>query len=236
MSRAAEPALEARRVSRTYGAGSGAVRALQDVSIRVEAQEYVALMGRSGSGKSTFLNIAGLLDRPDSGEIRISGLETTALSRSEAARLRNRLIGFVFQQYMLLPRLTALENVELPLLYADLRVRERRARASEALARVGLLDRADHRPSELSGGQQQRVALARAVVTRPRLLLADEPTGALDEASSRLILDDFDRLRRESGAAIVLVTHDPLVASRAQRVVRFIDGRAAPPAAEPQPS
>lgn len=201
-------------------AGEEVLRVLHDVDFEVEKGEFVSIVGPSGSGKSTLMNIIGLLDRPDSGEYRLLDQDVAGLSARELARLRNRTIGFVFQQFHLLPRTTAIENVELPLVYAD--SVETNGRAIEALCRVGLEDRLTHYPSELSGGQQQRVAIARALVNSPDVILADEPTGNLDQDTGREIMDLFRELNR-SGTTVVLITHDSELARKTSRVVR-IDG------------
>jgi putative ABC transport system ATP-binding protein len=210
-------------VAKTYRTGSVDVHALRALSLVIERGEMVCVMGSSGSGKSTMLNVLGTLDRPTAGEYVLDGEPTASLDDEELAGLRNRKIGFVFQSFHLLPRLDAQANVELPLVYAGVPLRERRERARAALSRVGLDHRADHRPNQLSGGQQQRVAIARALVNRPRLLLADEPTGALDSETSRQVMELFAELHRE-GMTIVLVTHDPAIGAWAPRVVRFADG------------
>jgi ABC-type lipoprotein export system ATPase subunit len=218
-----QPLIELRDVSRTYRRPTGeTVPALREVSLRVERGEFVAIVGASGSGKSTLMNILGLLDRPEGGTYRLDGQDAGALGADAQARTRNRKIGFVFQSFHLLPRTSALENVELPLLYSE---REDLAGLGEkALARVGLADRMRHTPGELSGGQQQRVAIARALVNDPELVLADEPTGNLDTTAAGEILDLFAQLNRE-GRTVVLITHDPAMAARSQRVVRLTDGR-----------
>ena len=210
-----------RGVSRTYGREGGDVHALRDVSLDIGAGEFVAIVGPSGSGKSTLMNILGLLDRPDRGEYLLGDAATQDLSPDALAKLRNERLGFVFQSFQLLPRATAVENVELPLLYADGPVPRGAGRA--ALARVSLSDRADHLPGELSGGQQQRVAIARALVRSPGVLLADEPTGNLDSQSSAEILGIFHALHA-AGTTIVMITHDPEIARHAPRVVRIVDG------------
>jgi putative ABC transport system ATP-binding protein len=210
-------------VEKTYRMGEVEVSALRGVSLDLEHGEMVAIMGASGSGKSTTLNVIGTLDRPTSGRYFLDGEPVEALDEVDLADLRNRKIGFVFQSFHLLPRLTALANVELPMVYAGVSGRERRDRARAALTRVGLEDREDHLPSQLSGGQQQRVAIARAIVNDPLLLLADEPTGALDSATTRQVMDLFCRLD-EQGITVVLVTHDAAIAGYASRVVTFADG------------
>ncbi|WP_206352159.1 ABC transporter ATP-binding protein [Tautonia rosea] len=202
--------------------GAEKVRALDGVDLRIDANEFVAIMGPSGSGKSTLMNIVGLLDVPTSGQYWLAGRDVARLSQSEQARERGRRIGFVFQTFELLPRQTALRNVELPLVYSG--VRDCRARAEEALRQVGLADRMEHRPNQMSGGQRQRVAIARALVQKPALILADEPTGNLDTRTSGEILDLFDDLHAK-GQTIVLVTHEPDIAARCRRVVRLRDGR-----------
>jgi putative ABC transport system ATP-binding protein len=217
--------IETRDLGRVYDLDAGRVVALDRVSLDIEAGDFVAVMGPSGSGKSTFMNLIGCLDRPTGGRYRLAGTAVESLDADGLARLRNREIGFVFQQFNLLPRVDALANVELPMIYAGFDRRTRRERAMQALARVGLGDRAHHRPMQLSGGQQQRVAIARALVNGPSLLLADEPTGALDSRTAAEILGLFQELNRE-GATIVLVTHDAEVGRHARRLVRFKDGQA----------
>jgi len=221
---AAPPVVELLGVSRVYVTGDTKLRALDDVTFRVQPGEYVAIMGTSGSGKSTMMNLVGLLDRPTTGTVSLDGQSVSGLSDRALSKMRNQKLGFVFQSFHLLPRLTALENVEVPMTYAGVPARERRVRALEALGNVGLKDRVHHNPTQLSGGQQQRVAIARALVNRPRLLLADEPTGALDTETTGQILDMLDTLHRE-GLTITLVTHEPEVALRAKRVVSMRDGR-----------
>jgi putative ABC transport system ATP-binding protein len=218
------PLLDARDLHRVYRAGDVEVRALAGVTLAVEAGESLAIVGASGSGKSTLMNVLGCLDRPTSGSYRLAGEEVTRLDRNRLAEIRNRTIGFVFQSFNLLPRTSALENVELPLSYAGLPAGERRRRAGLALERVGLGDRRRHTPSQLSGGQQQRVAIARALVTEPRVLLADEPTGNLDSRTGAEILAILDALVA-GGITVVLVTHEPDVAAHAARVVEMRDGR-----------
>jgi putative ABC transport system ATP-binding protein len=209
---------------KVYRIGDNLIRALAGVSVDVARGEYVAVMGPSGSGKSTFMNVVGCLDRPTSGAYRLADQEVSALSADELAVARNRNIGFVFQSFNLLARTSALENVELPLVYAGVPARERRERALEMLSRVGLGERAGHLPQQLSGGQQQRVAIARALVTRPALILADEPTGALDSRTTLEIMALFQELNRQ-GMTVIVVTHEPDVARFARRVLRFLDGR-----------
>jgi putative ABC transport system ATP-binding protein len=217
--------IEMRDVGKTYATGPVEVEALRGVSITIGDGEFVAVAGPSGSGKSTLMHILGCLDVPTSGSYRLAGGDVGTLPEAHLANIRNRRIGFVFQQFNLLPRMTALRNVELPLVYAGLGRHERRERAAAALARVGLADRVEHRPGELSGGQQQRVAVARALVTDPALILADEPTGNLDSASSADVLALFTELHA-AGRTIVLITHERDIAARAQRTVLMHDGTA----------
>ena len=211
-------------VSKTYGKDSLIVKALDDVSIEIYRGDYVAVMGASGSGKSTAMNILGCLDRPSSGKYKLNGYSVENLSDDELAELRNQKLGFVFQQFHLLMDATALENVMLPMIYAGINSTDREKRAKEALQRVGLDKRINNKPNQLSGGQQQRVAIARAIINKPSLLLADEPTGALDSQTTEDVLDLFDKLH-QSGITIVLVTHENEVASRAQKIARFKDGK-----------
>ena len=217
------PVLSMRDIRKTYRTGSLEVEALRGVSLRIEQGEYVAIMGPSGSGKSTLMHILGCLDNPSEGSYELDGTDVSAMDEAELAQVRNHKIGFVFQQFNLLPSLDALRNVELPLCYAGLDRSERQRRAVNALERVGLGDRLEHRPGELSGGQQQRVAVARALVTEPALLLADEPTGNLDSRSSADVLSLFGELH-ESGRTIVLITHEAEVAAAAGRTIRIRDG------------
>jgi putative ABC transport system ATP-binding protein len=210
-------------VTKVHRTGDVTVEALRGVSFRVEAGEFVAIMGPSGSGKTTLLGILGCLDRPTTGSYRLVGQEMSELSETRRAHVRGERIGFVFQAYNLIPRSTAFKNVELPLVYAGIRAHERRDRALEALAAVGLAERAEHVPSRLSGGEQQRVAIARALVVRPSVVLADEPTGNLDSGSAGEVLAILDRVNRE-GATIVMVTHSRKVAERASRIIRVADG------------
>jgi ABC-type lipoprotein export system ATPase subunit len=216
--------LDARQICRTYGLASSEVTALYPTNLLIGAGEYVAIAGPSGSGKSTLMNILGLLDRPSGGELRIDGANTSNLSEDGLAKARSRWIGFVFQSYQLLPRLTAYDNVALPLLYAGESKSKRVALVERALDEVGLLHKAGRYPNALSGGEQQRVAIARAVVREPPLVLADEPTGALDSASGRLVLDLLARLNGR-GCTVILVTHDLAVAREAARVITVHDGR-----------
>ncbi|QRN99027.1 ABC transporter ATP-binding protein [Archangium violaceum] len=218
------PLIALRGVSKIYKTGDVEVAALRGVDFDVEAGEFVAIMGSSGSGKSTLMNILGCLDRPTAGQYLLDGQDVSRLDRSGLALVRNRTLGFVFQSFNLLARTTALENVELPMLYAGVPARERRRRSREALERVGLGARLDHHPRQLSGGQQQRVAIARALVSRPRVILADEPTGNLDSRTSIEVMALFQELRQE-GITLVLVTHEPDIAGYAGRVVVVKDGR-----------
>jgi putative ABC transport system ATP-binding protein len=225
-------------VHKYYQMGETRVHALRGVSAEVRRGEFVAIMGASGSGKSTFMNIVGCLDSPSSGRYLLEGADVSTLTKRELAAIRNRQIGFVFQGFNLLARTTALENTELPALYARVNKEERHRRATDALAMVGLADRADHFPSQLSGGQQQRVAIARALVNKPAILLADEPTGNLDSRTAVEVMEIFQRLNEERGLTIVLVTHEHDIAQFAKRVLVFRDGKirrdeahAAPPQA-----
>jgi len=219
------PQILLRGVTKVYGAGSAAMHALRGVDLRIDTGEFVAVMGPSGSGKSTCLNILGCLDMPTSGSYRFEGVEVGKLSRLQRARLRRYYLGFVFQGYNLLNRTSALENVELPLIYRNQPIAERHALARQALNAVGLAGWEGHTPGELSGGQQQRVAVARAIVTAPHVLFADEPTGNLDTARSREIMELLTGLNRDRGITIVMVTHESDMAAYARRIVRFVDGR-----------
>jgi putative ABC transport system ATP-binding protein len=217
------PVIEIEAVTKVYRMGEVAVQALRGISLTIREGEYVAIVGASGSGKSTLMNVIGLLDRPTAGSYRIRGTEASQLPKDRLADLRNREIGFVFQQFNLLARTPAQRQVELPLFYAGVSAKESKQRTREALARVGLAERADHRPDQLSGGQQQRVAIARALVTRPHLLLADEPTGALDSKTGQDILALFDELHGQR-MTLMVVTHDHQVAARAERQITLSDG------------
>jgi len=219
------PLIELEHVAKDYDTGAVVVRALIDVDLAIAGGEFVAIVGMSGSGKSTMMNILGCLDRPTRGRYRLDSVEVGNRSSDARAIVRNRMIGFVFQGYNLLPRTTALENVELPLVYRGVRKRERKDRAREALLQVGLEPRMNHTPNQLSGGQQQRVAIARALVTSPRVLLADEPTGNLDSRTSLEVLALLQKLNQTSGITIVLVTHEADIAACTSRVVTMRDGR-----------
>jgi putative ABC transport system ATP-binding protein len=218
------PLIQIENISKIYGSGDVAVEALRGIDLSIDAGDYMAIMGPSGSGKSTLMHILGLLDTPTDGTYRLDGEEVSALSRRQLAHLRNRRIGFIFQNFNLLPRASVQRNVELPLLYAGVGRRERRTRARAALDNVGLGDRRKHRPNQLSGGQRQRAAIARALVTEPSVLMADEPTGNLDQQTGAEILELFNDLQRR-GQTLIVVTHDQRVASHAHRVVQIVDGQ-----------
>jgi putative ABC transport system ATP-binding protein len=218
------PLVEVHDIRKNYQLGETEVHALRGVSVSIHAGDFVAIMGASGSGKSTFMNILGCLDKPTSGKYLLEGTDVSALTKKELARIRNQKIGFVFQGFNLLGRTTALENTELPMLYSRTNKNDRDRRAREALAQVGLADRADHFPSQLSGGQQQRVAIARGLVNQPRILLADEPTGNLDSRTSVEVMEIFQKLNAD-GLTIVLVTHEPDIAQFAKREIVFRDGQ-----------
>jgi putative ABC transport system ATP-binding protein len=217
--------IEVRDLWKIYALGDVAVDALRGVSVDIAAGEFVAVMGASGSGKSTFMNILGCLDQPTRGTYRLGDREVSQLTTDERAAIRSREIGFIFQNFNLIPRTSAIENVELPLYYSDAPLRDLHEQARGALAAVGLADRAAHVPSQLSGGQQQRVAIARALVNQPAMLLADEPTGNLDTQTSREIMEVFRRLNRERGITVVLVTHETDIAAFAERIITFRDGQ-----------
>jgi putative ABC transport system ATP-binding protein len=218
------PLIELRGVTKVYGEGQAAMQALAGIDLRIEKGDFAAIMGHSGSGKSTCLNILGCLDSPTSGSYRFQGIEVSQLTRDQRARLRRFYLGFVFQGYNLLKRTSAIENVELPLIYRGVPWRERHRLARQAIASVGLEGWESHTPSELSGGQQQRVAIARAIITGPSVLMADEPTGNLDSARSLEIMDLLTQLNREHGITIVMVTHEPDMAHYAKRIIHFKDG------------
>ena len=220
----AAPLIELRRVTKVYGKGHAAVQALRGVDLQIGRGEFVAMMGPSGSGKSTCMNILGCLDSPTEGALLFQGVDVSRLTRDQRALLRRHYLGFVFQGFNLLARTSALENVELPLVYRGVPVAERRAQAQRAMAAVGLDGWETHTPAELSGGQQQRVAMARAIVTEPAVLLADEPTGNLDSARSREIMELLTRFNREQGLTVVMVTHELEMAAYARRILRFLDG------------
>ncbi len=217
--------IEVEGLGKTYQTGEVAVDALRGVSVRIDTREFVAIMGPSGSGKSTFMHILGCLDKASVGLYRLDGHDVSQMNRDQLANIRNKKLGFVFQTFNLLPRTTALENIELPLLYNGATSKERHARARRRLQQVGLLGREHHHPNQLSGGQQQRVAIARALINDPPVLLADEPTGNLDSRTSIEILAIFQELNREQGITVILVTHEPDVAAYASRVIHFLDGR-----------
>jgi len=219
------PLIEVENLEKDYPTGAGVFQALHGVSLRIAEGEFVAIMGASGSGKSTFMNLLGCLDRPTRGSYHLDGQDVGRLSSDQLAALRNREIGFVFQGFNLLPKLTALDNVALPLMYAGMGREARRRQAQAMLERVGLGERSHHTPLQLSGGQQQRVAIARALATRPRIIFADEPTGNLDSETSRQVMDLFSQFNREEGITLVLVTHEADIAAYARRCIRFQDGR-----------
>jgi putative ABC transport system ATP-binding protein len=219
-----KPVIQLENVYRIYGAGEVAVRACDNVKLTIQSGEYCAIMGQSGSGKTTLMNLIGCLDRPTAGRYCLDGTDVSKIGKHQLARIRNRKIGFVFQRYELLPNLTALDNVILPMMYAGMSMASRRKRAIAALTRMGLGDRLDKKPSQLSGGQQQRVAIARAIVNRPVLLLADEPTGALDTQSAKEVISIFHDLHTV-GMTIVMVTHSPEVAGYSQRTITMSDGK-----------
>ncbi len=219
--------LEMKGVCKDYPLGKDVVRVLKDIDLAIDTGDYVAIMGPSGSGKTTLMNLIGCLDVPTSGVYRLNGETISEAGENRLADIRNNTLGFVFQSFNLLPRLTARDNVALPLLYAGVSKKERSRRAEEALKMVGLEERIEFYPTQLSGGQQQRVAIARAMINRPKLLLADEPTGALDTASGEQVMDLFDKLNQQ-GTTIVLITHEPAVGARAKRLRRILDGRLLP--------
>jgi len=218
-----KPLIHLEAICKVYGLGDLAVQALRGIDLTVGRGEYLAVMGPSGSGKSTLMHILGLLDTPSSGSYRLDGDEVSSLSRRRLAHLRNQQIGFIFQNFNLLPKASVLRNVELPLLYSGVARAQRQRRAHEVLERVGLGDRVKHRPNELSGGQRQRAAIARALVTNPAVIMADEPTGNLDQHTGTEILALFDTLQRE-GQTVIVVTHDPRVAARSERIIDIVDG------------
>ncbi len=217
--------IEIKNLVKDYKLGQVPVHVLKDISFEIERGDFVSIMGPSGSGKSTLMNILGCLDKPTSGSYKLDGISVANLSRDQLAEIRNKKIGFVFQQFNLLARTSAAENVELPLMYTDASARERHERAMTALLAVGLAGRQDHQPSQLSGGQQQRVAIARSLVNDPKIILADEPTGALDSRTSIEIMAIFQRLNHQEGITMIVVTHDPDIASYSNRSIHFKDGR-----------
>lgn len=223
--RQAAPLIHLEGVSKIYGQGEAKVYALRGIDLVIQSGEFAAIMGPSGSGKSTAMNIIGCLDTPTEGHYRFGGVEVGGLGRDQRALLRRNFLGFVFQGYNLLARTSALDNVELPLIYKGVPAAKRKSMALEALAKVGLAGRESHDPSQLSGGQQQRVAIARAIVTRPDVILADEPTGNLDSARGEEIMDLLTALKRDEGITIIMVTHEPDMAEYADRLIRFVDGR-----------
>lgn len=219
-----ETVVKIQDVVKTYKMGDNEVQALRGINFEIQQGEFLAIMGPSGSGKSTCMNMIGCLDRPTSGLVEINGKLTSKMSEKELAILRNKTIGFVFQQYHLIPSMTVLENVMLPLKYQRIPKSDRREMAEKALESVGLADRMGHRPSELSGGQKQRVAIARAMVTRPKILLADEPTGALDSKTGKQVMEMFRQINREKGTTIIIVTHDPGIGASMERCIKIFDG------------
>lgn len=219
-----ETVVKIQDVVKTYKMGDNEVQALRGISFEIQQGEFLAIMGPSGSGKSTCMNMIGCLDRPTSGLVEINGKLTSKMSEKELAILRNKTIGFVFQQYHLIPSMTVLENVMLPLKYQRIPKSDRREMAEKALESVGLADRMGHRPSELSGGQKQRVAIARAMVTRPKILLADEPTGALDSKTGKQVMEMFRQINREKGTTIIIVTHNPGIGASMERCIKIFDG------------
>jgi putative ABC transport system ATP-binding protein len=225
MAESGKPLIEVVDIEKDYPTGAGVFQALRGVSLSIAAGEFVAIMGASGSGKSTFMNLLGCLDRPTRGSYHLDGKDVSRMTSDQLAALRNREIGFVFQGFNLLPKLTALDNVALPLMYAGMGREARRRQAQATLDRVGLGDRSHHTPLQLSGGQQQRVAIARALATRPRIIFADEPTGNLDSETSRQVMGFFSQLNNEGGITLVLVTHEADIAAYARRRIRFQDGR-----------
>ncbi len=217
------PIIDMQHVNRVFSVGTQQVHALRDINLTVAPGAYISIMGPSGSGKSTLLNLIGLLDRPSEGRYLLDGRETTMLDDEEQARMRRDELGFVFQFFHLVPRLTAVENIELPMMLSGIPPEERRKRALASLADYGIADRADHRPDQLSGGQRQRVAIARATVMRPKIILADEPTGNLDRSSGAEVINILERLNRE-GITLIVVTHDPEIGHRAREQIRIVDG------------
>lgn len=223
--------IELESITKTYLLGKENVNVLNNISLKIEQGEFVAIMGPSGSGKSTLMNMIGCLDKPTTGNYTLSGENVSHYSENELARVRNQSIGFVFQQFHLLPRLSALKNVELPMIYAGVSKSERQSRAEEALKKVGLSDRMDHLPNALSGGQKQRVAIARAIVNKPKIILADEPTGALDSKTSITIMEQFRELNEEEGVTVIVVTHESEVAAYTNRTIFVRDGMIQVPSA-----
>ncbi len=215
--------IKIKNVGKTYGNGNIAVEALKQVNLNIEKGEFISIMGPSGSGKSTLMNLIGCLDRVTCGDYHLENVNVATLDDNDLASIRNKKIGFVFQSFNLLPRISALKNVELPMIYAGVHYKERKERGMEAMHRVGLADRMDHKPNEMSGGQKQRVAIARALVNRPAIILADEPTGNLDSVSSEEIMAEFQKLNEE-GVTVIIVTHEPDIAEHTKRVITFADG------------